>query len=111
MGKFSSGNRQNPTDIYTILAEREARAKKKPGAAAPMPRMEPAREAPKPQPKPQAEPRQKRSVKGTLVFYLCCLIFVFVFYVATFIGLNFLPEVCVGLTENVTPLDEFITKL
>lgn len=28
-----------------------------------------------------------------------------------FIGLNFLPEVCVGLTENVTPLDEFITKL
>ena len=28
-----------------------------------------------------------------------------------FIGLNFLPEVCVGLTENVTPLDEFISKL
>ena len=28
-----------------------------------------------------------------------------------FIGLNFHPEVCVGLTENVTPLDEFISKL
>ena len=28
-----------------------------------------------------------------------------------FIGLNFVPEVCVGLTENVTPLDEFISKL
>ena len=28
-----------------------------------------------------------------------------------FIGLNFHPEVCVGLTENVTPLDEFIGKL
>ena len=28
-----------------------------------------------------------------------------------FIGLNFAPEVCVGLTENVTPLDEFISKL
>ena len=28
-----------------------------------------------------------------------------------FIGLNFTPEVCVGLTENVTPLDEFISKL
>ena len=28
-----------------------------------------------------------------------------------FIGLNFAPEVCVGLTENVTPLDEFIGKL
>ena len=27
------------------------------------------------------------------------------------IGLNFHPEVCVGLTENVTPLDEFISKL
>ena len=28
-----------------------------------------------------------------------------------FIGLNFYPEVCVGLTENITPLDEFISKL
>ena len=28
-----------------------------------------------------------------------------------FIGLNFASEVCVGLTENVTPLDEFISKL
>ena len=28
-----------------------------------------------------------------------------------FTGLNFAPEVCVGLTENVTPLDEFISKL
>ena len=28
-----------------------------------------------------------------------------------FAGLNFAPEVCVGLTENVTPLDEFISKL
>ena len=28
-----------------------------------------------------------------------------------FAGTNFNPEVCVGLTENVTPIDEFITKL
>ena len=28
-----------------------------------------------------------------------------------FIGLNFSPDVCVGLTENVTPLDEFVSKL
>ena len=28
-----------------------------------------------------------------------------------FIGLNFAPEVCVGLNENTTPLDEFISKL
>ena len=28
-----------------------------------------------------------------------------------FAGINFAPEVCVGLTENVTPLDEFISKL
>ena len=28
-----------------------------------------------------------------------------------FAGLNFAPEVCVGLTENITPLDEFIAKL
>ena len=28
-----------------------------------------------------------------------------------FAGTQFNPEVCVGLTENVTPIDEFITKL
>lgn len=28
-----------------------------------------------------------------------------------FAGTQFSPEVCVGLTENVTPLDEFISKL
>ena len=28
-----------------------------------------------------------------------------------FAGLNFAPEVCVGLAENITPLDEFISKL
>ena len=28
-----------------------------------------------------------------------------------FAGTNFSPEVCVGLMENVTPIDEFITKL
>jgi len=28
-----------------------------------------------------------------------------------FAGLNFHPEVCVGLNENVNPLDEFISKL
>ena len=28
-----------------------------------------------------------------------------------FAGLNFAPEVCVGLGDNVTPLDEFISKL
>ena len=28
-----------------------------------------------------------------------------------FAGANFNPEVCVGLTENITPIDEFIAKL
>lgn len=28
-----------------------------------------------------------------------------------FAALNFAPEVCVGLTENVTPMDEFINRL
>ena len=28
-----------------------------------------------------------------------------------FAGTNFNPEVCVGLTENMTPIDEFISKL
>ena len=29
MGRFSSQNREDPVDIYAILAEREAKAKKK----------------------------------------------------------------------------------
>lgn len=28
-----------------------------------------------------------------------------------FAGTQFNPEVCVGLTENITPIDEFISKL
>ena len=91
MGKFSSGNRQNATDIYAILAEREAGAKRKPGSAPVRP--QPGREMPvqpRPVAQPQPEPKAKRSWKGTLIFYLCCLVFVFVFYVGTFIGLNFL---------------------
>ena len=28
-----------------------------------------------------------------------------------FAGTQFNPEICVGLTENVTPIDEFITRL
>jgi len=111
MGKFSSGNRQNPTDIYAILAEREAGAKKKPGSAQPRPqpvrempvqprpvaqpqpvREMPVQPRPMAQPQPEPAPRAKRSWKGTLIFYLCCLIFVFVFYVGAFIGLNFLKD-------------------
>ena len=45
MGKFSSNNRQNPVDIYAILAEREAKTKKKPAAAPAMLRMQPAAES------------------------------------------------------------------
>ena len=111
MGKFSSGNRKDPTDIYAILAEREAGTKKKPGSAQPRPQPvrempaqprpmaqpQPVREMPvqpRPvaQPQPEPAPRAKRSWKGTLIFYLCCLIFVFVFYVGAFIGLNFLKD-------------------
>lgn len=86
MGKFSSNNRQDPRDIYSILAEREAKSKKKPAPAQAMPRMEQSREPVAPQPK------EKGPRKGTLVFWLGCLIFVFVFYVATFIGLKVLKD-------------------
>ena len=92
MGKFSSNNRQNPVDIYAILAEREAKTKKKPAAAPAMLRMQPAAESTPEQPRRPEKPEKKRSRKGTLVFWLCCLIFVFLFYVATFIGLNFLRD-------------------
>ena len=82
MGRFSSDNRQNSRDIYSILAEREAMAARKktaPGQAQP----------PVAQPRPVApQPEKKAPRKGTKVFWLSCLIFVAVFYVATFIGLQ-----------------------
>ena len=86
MGKFSSNNRQDPRDIYSILAERETKSKK-PASAQAMPRMEQPREPAAPQP---VQPKAKGPRKGTLAFWLGCLIFVFVFYAGTFIGLNFL---------------------
>ena len=87
MGRFSSENRQDPRDVYSILAEREAKAKKKTAPAQPMPRMEqPAA------PQPETQPKRKGPRKGTLVFWISCLIFVFVFYVATFIGLQILKN-------------------
>jgi len=90
MGRFSSNNRQDPRDIYSILAEREAKAKKKPVSAQSMPRMERLQEPVAPQ--PEVQPRAKGPRKGTLIFWLSCLIFVFVFYVATFVGLQILKD-------------------
>ena len=90
MGRFSSQNREDPVDIYAILAEREAKSKKKPASAQPMARMAPA--APQPVPQPVPRPKSKGPRKGTLIFWLSCLIFVFVFYVGTFIGLQFLKD-------------------
>jgi len=96
MGKFSSNGKNNPVDIYTILAEREAGSRKKPAAApaparAPMPVPEKAVSA-KPVPQPKAQEGKKRSPLGTMIFWLCCLSFVFLFYVGTFVGLNFLRD-------------------
>ena len=85
MGRYSSDNRQDSRDIYSILAEREAMAaKKKAAPGQPKPPVAQAREPVAPQPVKKA-PR-----KGTKVFWLSCLIFVAVFYVATFIGLQVL---------------------
>lgn len=103
MGKFSSSNKNNPVDIYTILAEREAKSRKKPAvsapAMAPMPMPEKAvipkpipRPIPQPIPQPVAPEGKKPSVMGTMIFWLCCLAFVFLFYVGTFVGLNFLRD-------------------
>ena len=85
MGRYSSDNRQDSRDIYSILAEREAMAaKKKAAPGQPKPPVAQPREPVAPQPVKKA-PR-----KGTKVFWLSCLIFVAVFYVATFIGLQVL---------------------
>lgn len=94
MGRFSSDNRQNSRDIYSILAERDAKAKKKaaPPQAMPPVGQTPETVAPRPAaPQPAApRPEKKAPRKGTKVFWLSCLIFVAVFYAATFIGLQVL---------------------
>ena len=85
MGRYSSDNRQGSRDIYSILAERETMAAKKKAAPG-----QPKPPVAQPQESVAPQPVKKAPRKGTKVFWLSCLIFVAVFYVATFIGLQVL---------------------
>ena len=82
MGKFDAKNRRNATDVYTLLEQRK-QGQQKPGASRGMP---PVNRQPAAVP---AQPERKQG-RGMKKFALGCLIFVLVFYLATFGGLLFL---------------------
>ena len=102
MGKFSPKNNAPQSDIYSILEERsrnqqrrsQAKAGAKPEPARrPAPRQNPqGPTAPVRQPvqRPQVQENGKKSGVSGLAFAVGCMAFVFVFYLATFVGLNFL---------------------
>ena len=107
-GKFDSQNKKSQRSVYELIEERSARKAAKPAPKSPA---KPAPKAPageRPAPKApvtapgQAAPVSERSAApqspslpprkstGTLTFYTVCMGFVFVFFLATFLGLRYL---------------------
>ena len=107
-GKFDSQNKKSQRSVYELIEERSARKAAKPAPKSPA---KPAPKAPageRPAPKapvtapgkaapvsgrsaaPQSPSLPPRKSTGTLTFYTVCMGFVFVFFLATFLGLRYL---------------------
>lgn len=84
-GKF---NRQTDTDIYTLLRQRQEQNQRRRGGK-PGPRQAPAAPRQGTAARPLAAERPGRG-KGNLIFATVLMGFVFVFYLATFLGLKWI---------------------
>ena len=99
-GKFDSQNKKSQRSVYELIEERGARKAAKPAPKAPAGER-PAPKAPVTVPgqaapvsgrsaAPQSPSLPPRKSTGTLTFYTVCMGFVFVFFLATFLGLRYL---------------------
>ena len=102
-GKFDSKNRKTSVDVSELVAQRNAAPAKKaapqraaapaPAAAAPA-KKQPAQKkqaAPQREPVPQAAPERKRGPRlGGVIFYTFYFMFILLFFVGTYFGLNWL---------------------
>lgn len=98
-GKFDSKKKQTSVDVSELVAQRNAAPQKKSApqrAAAPAPA--PARKQPAPQkqapvrrePIPQSAPERRGPRLGGVIFYTFYFMFILMFFVATYFGLNWL---------------------
>ena len=116
-GKFSSKNKGGNSDLYQIIDQRNATPPPRPAAeqeiigqrprtnrqapparsAAPLqnaaqaPR-QPQRRTPQTAPAVQEEPRRRGPRVGGVIFYTLYFLFIFVFFVGTYMGLNYLRD-------------------
>ena len=98
-GKFDSKNKKTTTDVYELLAQRNSSNSR---AAAPVKQSEPAPKQPQKQAAPQKQPRKAAPVEveetpkrkgprlGGVIFYTFYFMFIFLFFVATFLFLQWL---------------------
>ena len=99
-GKFDSKNKKTSVDVSELVAQRNAAPQKKAApqrAAAPAPAAAPAKKQQKKQAAPQREtapeavPERRRGPRlGGVIFYTFYFMFILLFFVATYFGLNWL---------------------
>ena len=97
-GKFDSKNKKTESDVYELLAQRNSSASRAPvKSSAPAPKQEPVRnqepvrKQKKQQPAPVEEtPKRKGPRMGSVIFYTFYFMFILLFFVATYFGLQWL---------------------
>ena len=95
-GKFDSKKKQTSTDVYELLAQRNAAPAKKAAPAKQPETKQPAAEdvKVKKQPKKAEAPvKEKKGPRmGGVIFYTFYFMFIFLFFVGTYFGLNWLQD-------------------
>jgi len=99
MGKFDSKNKSSAVSVYQLLSEREAaasRGQQRQGSTA-RGQQNSQRNAARPAPQQtpyvppvQEEPRRRGPRLGGVIFYTIYFLFIFLFFGATYLGLNWL---------------------
>ncbi len=97
-GKFDSKNKKTEADVYELLAQRNSASAR---AAAPVKESAPATKQPQKQAAPQKQPKKAAPVEeeapkrrgprlGSVIFYTFYFMFILLFFVATYFGLQWL---------------------
>ena len=97
-GKFDSKKKKTSVDVSQLVAQRNSAPSREQPAAGRQPQGMPARQTQPPrqqtgrkQPAPQAAPVKRRGPRlGGVIFYTLYFMFILVFFVATFFGLQWL---------------------
>ena len=97
-GKFDQKNKQTTVSVHDLVEQRNAAPAKRPASQSVNPRQSAARTAPaaaqpaeKKQPAVQQTPAKKKGPRlGGVIFYTLYFMFILVFFLATYLGLNWL---------------------